>query len=234
MDRPGSGHSLACGKPLTIEAQADLLVDFLARLKIDRAVVAGHSMGGTIALAMAIRHPRQVEGLALLAPLVRFQETVPPALRALAIRNRFLRVFVARILAVPLGLLVQRRQMAAAFFPETPPSGVRTEGGALLMLTMGSFFTASTELVSLSEALPQIVSAYRRIAIPVRVLAGSQDAMLDNEFHAVWLTGEIGGASLTTLEGAGHVLPVTQPMIVARHIEALVQEVEETSGDCRR
>ncbi len=51
-----------------IRAQADRLVAFLDAMDVERAILAGSSMGGHIAGAIAQSHPERVESLWLIAP----------------------------------------------------------------------------------------------------------------------------------------------------------------------
>jgi abhydrolase domain-containing protein 6 len=67
-DLPGFGRSRASGTPVSYEAYADVLAGVLDELGIERAHVAGLSMGGGIALTFAARHPRRVRTLVLMAP----------------------------------------------------------------------------------------------------------------------------------------------------------------------
>ncbi len=62
---PGPGREPARDEPPSIEAAADATADALAAAGITRAVVAGLSMGGYVALAFAERRPELVAGLGL-------------------------------------------------------------------------------------------------------------------------------------------------------------------------
>src|SRR5262245_61699566 len=66
VDRPGYGWSQ--GGPLDYQAQIALIPTLLDALGLGRAVLAGHSFGGLVALGVAVRHPETVAGLALIAP----------------------------------------------------------------------------------------------------------------------------------------------------------------------
>ena len=57
-DKPASGDYSAFG-------MADLIAHFMDALEIDSAAVVGQSMGGAIAAALAVRHPRRVRRLVL-------------------------------------------------------------------------------------------------------------------------------------------------------------------------
>jgi pimeloyl-ACP methyl ester carboxylesterase len=73
LDLPGFGSSSkpATG-PYTARWFADTVVDLMDRLMIDRAHVVGNSMGGRVALEVALREPERVGALALLCPAVAF------------------------------------------------------------------------------------------------------------------------------------------------------------------
>ncbi|WP_198115327.1 alpha/beta fold hydrolase [Massilia rhizosphaerae] len=64
VDLPGHGRS-AGSALVTVEAMADWLLALLDAAGIDRAVLAGHSMGSLIALEAAFRQPARVRALAL-------------------------------------------------------------------------------------------------------------------------------------------------------------------------
>jgi 3-oxoadipate enol-lactonase len=65
-DVRGHGFSSAPGGRWSVEAMADDFVSVLDRLGIDKVSVAGYSMGGFVALALAQQHPNRVERLGLL------------------------------------------------------------------------------------------------------------------------------------------------------------------------
>jgi pimeloyl-ACP methyl ester carboxylesterase len=54
-------------RPLDLWAQADLVVGLMDQLGLDRAVICGHSMGGEVALRVAMRYPERVSGLILVS-----------------------------------------------------------------------------------------------------------------------------------------------------------------------
>lgn len=66
VDLPGFGRSPLPDDGTTLEDAADGVVAVLDGLRIDRAVVAGVSMGGYVALALAARHADRLAGLALI------------------------------------------------------------------------------------------------------------------------------------------------------------------------
>ncbi|HQW54736.1 MAG TPA: alpha/beta hydrolase [Saprospiraceae bacterium] len=68
VDLPGYGHSSKGNYEGSMTFYAGVLKEFLEQKGIKRVVVAGHSMGGQIAMTMALQYPELVDKLILLAP----------------------------------------------------------------------------------------------------------------------------------------------------------------------
>jgi len=64
VELQGHGHTNDLDRPLTYEQMADDTAALLKQLNIKDADIFGYSMGGTVALAIAIRHPELVRRLA--------------------------------------------------------------------------------------------------------------------------------------------------------------------------
>ncbi len=67
--------------PYSQDAQIALTLAMMDALNMQRAVLVGHSAGGTIALQVAQRHPERVEALVLVSPAVGERAAIPPAAR---------------------------------------------------------------------------------------------------------------------------------------------------------
>lgn len=66
IDLLGHGETQPIGYVQTMEDNADMVHALLLHLKIKKAVFAGHSMGGYVALAFAELYPEMVNGIALI------------------------------------------------------------------------------------------------------------------------------------------------------------------------
>ncbi|NBL64953.1 alpha/beta fold hydrolase [Flavobacterium sp. NST-5] len=66
VDLLGHGETDSLGYVHTMEDNADMVQAILSELKIRKAIFAGHSMGGYVALAFAELYPENVKGLALI------------------------------------------------------------------------------------------------------------------------------------------------------------------------
>lgn len=67
-DWPGQGRSGVDRHPARLKRYTELLAGFLDALKIDRVVLIGNSIGGSVAMAYAAQHPERVAGLVIADP----------------------------------------------------------------------------------------------------------------------------------------------------------------------
>jgi pimeloyl-ACP methyl ester carboxylesterase len=229
IDRAGSGNSTRSrGTSAGLRAQGDLMAKFIRALELHRPLVVGHSLGGAVALATALDHPDCVGGLALISPLTHIEETAPAPFRALAIRSRLLRWLAAWTLATPLAILRGEDVLAVVFGPDTPPQDFATKGGGLLGLRPGSFYSASTDMVAVNDDLPDMVLRYPSLSMPVSILFGTDDGILDFRSHGTALQDKLAGVELKLLPGRGHMLPVTAPDETADWIKATARKLIDT------
>lgn len=78
IDMQGHGRTGDIDRPFSFELMADDTAALLKHLKIEQADVFGYGMGGTIGLALAIRHPGLVRRLAITSAAYRpVEESYP-------------------------------------------------------------------------------------------------------------------------------------------------------------
>jgi pimeloyl-ACP methyl ester carboxylesterase len=78
LDLPGFGDSdKPIGAAYDARFFADSVVDLLDALELDHAHLIGNSLGGRVALEVAMRHPARVGGLGLLAPALAWRRERP-------------------------------------------------------------------------------------------------------------------------------------------------------------
>ena len=225
IDRPGSGRSprVDAGKA-GVAAQGRLVLDFIGALQLPQPpLLVGHSLGGTIALSAALQDPRAIAGLALLAPLTHQARDVPEPFRLFALRRTWLRRFIAHTVAVPLAVLSSRGALAFMFGPETAPRDFPVRGGGLLGLRPSAFCAASEDMLGVEGDLPYQQQRYGEQRLPVAVMFGDGDRVLDWRNQGEGLRRKLPSASLELLSGAGHMLPVTRPQEVAAWLEGIAR-----------
>lgn len=230
VDRPGSGYSTrAPGTSADLSAQAASMAALIRTLGPGQAFVVGHSLGGAVALTLALEHPRQVAGLALLAPLTHMRDDVPPVFKGLAIESPLLRKLVAWTLAIPVSVKNSAATLEVVFGPEAVPRDFATRGGGLLSLRPSAFLSASADMQALPARLPLVQARYEELRLPVHVLYGKDDRILDWKANGQALVDKVPGAKLELVEG-GHMLPVTQAELSARFIEEALSSAGAGAG----
>ena len=68
VDFPGHGNSDTPQMDFSVKTLSHFLIRFLNALEIKKATLIGHSLGGAVALQVAIQRPKMVDKLVLLAP----------------------------------------------------------------------------------------------------------------------------------------------------------------------
>ena len=228
IDRPGSGYSK---RPLrssaSLAVQADVIAGLIDALQLDRPVVVGHSLGGAVALATALRHPDKISALALIAPLSRMPAGGPPGIFAsLTIRWHWLRWLFAWTLMLPLAARQRERIMRTAFGPEAVPAHFALRGGGAQAMRPSNHIAASRDLVALEPVLPRLQEGYEDLQLPVHILYGWGDRILDPQEQGRVLADQLPKGELELVEG-GHMLPLTQPQ---RCVEFVRRTLQQTAG----
>jgi pimeloyl-ACP methyl ester carboxylesterase len=83
----GHGHTADVDRPLTYEQLADDVVALMGQLNLDQADIAGYSMGGNVALQVAIRHPDVVRKLVIISGTYRSDGEYPEVLAGVQALN---------------------------------------------------------------------------------------------------------------------------------------------------
>ena len=215
VDRPGSGYSTCRGDGhCGLAVQAAMIVELIDQLGLDQPLVVGHSLGGAVALAMALGHPGKIGGLALLAPLTQPIEAIPQVFKALDLRSPMARTVLAWTLAAPAGRLGADAANAQVFGPEPVPADFETRGGAALTLRPEAFVAACGDVEAARGEMVGIAARYGELSMPVGIMFAAGDLLLDPSVHGQRAVAAIKGAALKMIDG-GHMFPLTQPQVTA-------------------
>lgn len=196
IDLPGHGRS--GGKPLNrIEALSDWLLKLFDTLKLEKAIVAGHSMGALIAYDFAARHCQCCQGAVLLGFCLPMP--VNQALLDLSQANDH-RAFE---MIVDFGYAPASKIGAAQ-----SPGLWMTQGGMRLMEhsndgALYSDFTACNEYTP-----PESLAA--SIDCPVLFIAGSEDKMTPARGLKDWMA-KISTSRLELIDACGHMMTMEKP-----------------------
>ncbi|MGQ0686454.1 alpha/beta fold hydrolase, partial [Bradyrhizobium sp.] len=211
VDRPGAGYSTRPeDAPATLTAQAKTIATLIRRLDLKQPLLVGHSLGGALSLAIALDHPDCAGGLALLAPLTHAIESAPDVFKGLEIASPLMRKAVAWTVATPLGIRRGPILLKEVFAPEAAPADFPMRAGGLLGLRPGSFFATSSDLMAVPDVLPAYMARYKSLDIPMAMLFGRGDRLLDYRGQGEAMKIVCPALDLELTEG-GHMLPMTQP-----------------------
>jgi pimeloyl-ACP methyl ester carboxylesterase len=205
LDRPGSGYSVrAAGASAGVSEQARVIVRLIERLGLDRPLLVGHSLGGMVALAVAIEHPQAVSGLALLSPYTHHREIAAPAFAPLFIAQPWRRWLVAQTIAVPASFKTAPQALAFIFGPQAAPDDYMIKGGGFSGLRPSHFYGTSSDFVATGIDMPRLAARYGEIKVPAGILFGTADQVLPCAEHGLPMKDAIAGLDLDILDGVGH------------------------------
>ncbi|VVE76872.1 alpha/beta hydrolase [Pandoraea captiosa] len=234
IDRPGSGYSTrARERDAALAWQASVVARAIDQLGLDRPLVVGHSLGGAVSLTLALNHPQRVAALALIAPLTQPVSQVPAAFRGLAIRNAWWRRWVGRTLAVPIGMMTGRATLAYVFGPEDAPKDFLVRGGGVLGFRPGNFESGSVDILAAERDMPALAARYAALTVPVDILYGRGDRILDYRQHGERMSAANRRVCLTLVDG-GHMLPVTQPEATTQWLHAVAARMPQMPDERAR
>src|SRR5690606_41352215 len=113
------------------------------------------------------------------------------------------------------------RGMQAAFGPEAVPAHFALRGGGAPAMRPSNHIAASRDLVALEPVLPRRQEGYEDLQLPVHILHGWGDRILDPQEQGRVLADQLPKGELELVEG-GHMLPLTQPQRCVRSEERRV------------
>jgi pimeloyl-ACP methyl ester carboxylesterase len=221
MDRPGSGYSTRVSSGARIPQQAEAIAKFIDAVGLEKPLLVGHSLGGAIALRVALDHPDKISGLALISPLTHYVPTPPKEFGGLYIRSPLMRRIIAATLAVPAGMKTAQQTLDFVFGPQPVPADYAIGGGGYLGLRPSHFYATSTDLVAVEQDLPGQMERYGEIAMPVGILFGSRDRVLHHTRHGLAMEGRIEGIDIEILEGIGHMPQFVESEKVAGFVKRI-------------
>jgi pimeloyl-ACP methyl ester carboxylesterase len=189
VDLPGHGQAPPPGER-TIPGYARALLGLLDALAIPRAVVAGHSMGGAIALTLAIEAPDRVAGLLLVGTGARLR-VAPAILEASGDPARSAEVA---------GMMA-----ASSFGPGAAPD-LRAAHAREVAAQPAGILHGDFTACDAFDAMDRL----DRIRAPAFVVVGSEDRFTPPKY-AAFLRERLPGKGSLVVPGAGHMVASEAP-----------------------
>ncbi len=206
-DLRGWGQSAAARSGYSISELASEAAALIEQLGLKKYVLIGHSMGGKVAQLLASRRPAGLAGLILVAPAspasTRFpEELAQQQLHAYDNRETVLQTIAFLSARTPEPMITEQ-------IVEDSLSG--NPQARLAWPTKGILEDISPEM--------------SRIAVPTLVLAGEHDHLDSIEQHRSEIIARIPQSELKIIGGSGHLVPIDEPLQLARAIEDFVAQL---------
>ena len=219
FDRPGFGYSeRPRSRVWTPASQAALLAGALRRLGVENAVVAGHSFGSLVALALALDHRPLVAGLALIGgyyyPTARGDVlvTAPPAV---PIFGDLMRYTVSPLLGAALAPRINEK----LFAPAPVAQEWRDRFPVEMTLRPSQIRAEAAEAAMMIPAAAALAKRHDELTLPVTIVAGSGDRVVDFNAQSRRLHEALPQSRLVEIEGAGHMAHHTASQMVVGAIK---------------
>jgi pimeloyl-ACP methyl ester carboxylesterase len=213
IDLLGHGGSVKPRSGYTMEHQAQLVDEALGRLGVRRALVVGHSMGGTVATALAQRDRRLVAGVVLI--------DTPPTESAGKLP------FLARVGFVPV-LGQALRRLVSSGMVKSALKDAFAPGYAVPRQFVTDFwrmtFTSYEASHGDTRSYGRRESLDRRLTaagVALLVLYGTRDRIVKTASMRDY--ERVPGARVVAIPGAGHSPMVEKPAATAREILGFVR-----------
>lgn len=200
LDLPGHGGSP--GPALrSVPEYARRVLALLDALAVPSAAVAGHSMGGAIAMTIALEAPTRVAGLVLVGTGARLR--VSPA--------------VLQMTADPAALAAGARTMCDYAFGSLGTPAVREEFTAGMLATAPGVAHGDFSACDAFDVMARL----GELGAPALVVCGTEDRLTPPKY-AELLRDRISGARLELVPGAGHMVQLEAPARVAEVVSGFL------------
>lgn len=198
-DLPGFGGSRPGLAEPDIEAYADAIAGWSKELRLGTIILAGHSMGGYVALALARRHPKLLAGLVLVSTRAGADsETGREGRRKMAdeVMKRGPQATVDAMLPKLLGAVTRERD----------PGIVDRVRETMLRQSKEGIVAALQAMAARPDSTPTLAA----IQAPSLVVAGTDDAVIPIT-EAEFMVSHIKDARYTQIPNAGHLPMMESP-----------------------
>jgi pimeloyl-ACP methyl ester carboxylesterase len=201
MELPGHGAAQGQGAQ-EIKGYTLWIKGALDELRVPSPFVIGHSMGGAIAMDLAVRFPALPKGLVLASTGARLR-TLP------AILDGIKKAFPETV-----------RMICESSFAQDAPEELKRFAVAEMMKNSPSVLHGDFTACDRFDIMEQV----QTINKPTLVICGDQDVLAPIKYSR-FLVDKIAGARLEVVEKAGHRVMLEQPVEFNKRLEAFFWSV---------
>ncbi len=219
LDRPGYG--LSGESAASMSKNAELILEELSARGVEKFIVVGHSLGGGIAFYMACMAPERILGMVLAGSIgTRSCLTQLDYLLATPIIGDLLALAGLISLDILLPWVNDHLDLAPQFFRRE--AQLRLRHSPIKSVSPRPFFRTWKTFVSEQRALvadiDRLADNLESISVECVLLSGTEDDVIPKS-SIMELNGKLENSELVWVEGAGHLLTIEAPEIIASYIK---------------
>jgi 3-oxoadipate enol-lactonase len=213
VDVPGFGGSKPLEGKATINGYADAIADWAEKLELGRFVLAGHSMGGYIALAFVRRHSEMLAGLVLVC-------TKSGADTEEARQNRYKQAEEVKERGPQVVVEAMLPKLLAPNTYESKPEIERRLRTIMLRQKPEGIVAALHAMAARDDSTDFLDS----IRVPTLVLAGAEDKIIPPT-EGEKLAERIKNARYEAIEGTAHMPMMEDPTALNRALAGFLEQL---------
>ena len=204
FDRPGLGWSDDMGAAgISTLVQADILHAAAAKLGVRRPIVLGHSYGGAVAMAWALRDPEGTAALVIVSgATMPWPGGLGPWYKITS--SRLGGATVVPLISAFVPMSKAEEAIEGIFAPDPVPAGYGAYVGAGLTLRRATLRTNARQVGNLKQYVQLMAPHYPELTLPVELIHGTADTIVPLAIHSEPLSHILPDARLTVIDGAGH------------------------------
>ncbi len=208
LDLPGHGKSGGTGRQ-SIQDYASDVIQFLDALRLNAAVIVGHSMGGAIALTLALEYPKRVMALGLVGTGARLRVS-PAILESTSSAETFSKA---------IDLISDLSFGPSAF------AGLKDLARRQILSTRHTVLHGDFVACDRFDVMGRL----SEIKVPTLILCGTEDRLTPLKYSE-YLHHHIPQSQLITYPGAGHMVMLEEAQAVAQALSKFADTIPYSPG----
>jgi pimeloyl-ACP methyl ester carboxylesterase len=221
-DRPGHGYSSAQNIGYNLEHNAHIALGLINELNLENVIVVGHSYGGSVIMALAVRNPHQIKAFIPVAGATYLIEDIEPIFSL--IRIPIIGRGFAAVVSSFIGPAMIKDGLNQSFHPNEQiiPEGFIDTRVKIWLQTKVLVSTAREEL-NLNSDLEKIIPDYGNISKKFLIIHGDNDLFVPKG-DSLKLHKIIKNSKLLILSNTGHQVQYARPDILIRTINEVANK----------
>jgi pimeloyl-ACP methyl ester carboxylesterase len=218
-DRPFAGDWTGTN-PYGVTAQVGLLMGLMDQLGVEKAILVGNSMGGTVAMNFCLHNPQRVQAIVLVDPAVFASGGVSAWLKPLlkTPQMNHLGPLVAR------SILESGPQMLELAWHDPAKITPEIQAGYRKPLQITGWDQALWELTKADSGI-DLSSHLSEFKLPILLITGDDDRIVPTA-DSIRLAGALPDSQLVVIAQAGHVPQEEQPDAFLQAILQYLKDID--------